>query len=98
MDDRQIAVIEMDVIPSSGMAEQLRMEGAASGFSEMFDNTETYTGRLKLDLTAGKVKKCLEKLRSEWIIIDPSAGQKGDKEPTVLKMGVARLYMLEKID
>ena len=64
----------------------------------MFDSTQGYTGQLKLDLTNSKVEKYLEKLQLEWIIVDPSAEQKGDTEPDTLKMAATRLYSLEKID
>ncbi|MBA7676877.1 hypothetical protein ES703_85122 [subsurface metagenome] len=64
----------------------------------MFDNIETYTGRLELDLTAGKVEKYIEELQTEWVAVDPSAGQKDDKEPAVLTMSDTRFYSLEKID
>jgi len=96
-DSHQFAIVEMNAIPTSEMAGQLDKE-EISGFSKMFDNIETYTGRLKLDLTAGKIEKYLEKLQSEWIAVDPSAGQKDDKEPAALKMTAIRLYRLEKID
>ena len=97
-DGRQIAIVEMDAIPTSEMAEQLHKEQAASIFSKMLDNTRTYTGRLKLDLTTGKVEECFEKLQSEWLMVDPGAGQKDDKEPDAFRMGAVRLYKLEKID
>jgi len=98
VDGRQIAVVEMNAIPASEMAEQLYKEDAASGLSETFDSTGTYTGQLKLDLTTGKVEKYLEKLETEWIAAFPSAEQEDDKEPTVLIMSDTRLYSLEKID
>ncbi len=94
---RQIGIVEMNAIPSSEMAEQLHKEQPMGDFSKMFDNTETYTGRMELDLSAGKVEKYFEKLQSEWIAVDPSAGQE-DKEPAVLKMAATRFYSLEKID
>jgi hypothetical protein len=38
-------------------------------------------------------------LESEWIAVEPMAGQKDDvKEPAVLTMTAMRLYSLEKID
>jgi len=96
---RKVAIIEMNAIPSSEMAEQLHKEQAPAIFSKMFDNpVDTYSGRLELDLTAGKVEKYLEELRSEWVAVDPTAGQKADKEPTAVKMSATRLYSLEKID
>ena len=96
-DSHRIAIVEMNAIPTSGAEDQLDKAGA-DGFSKMFDNIETYTGRLKLDLTAGKVEKYLEKLQTEWVAVDPLAGQKDDKEPDALKMTAIRLYRLEKID
>lgn len=95
---RQIAIVEMNAIPTSETAEQLHKEQATSDFSKMFDSTQAYTGQLKLDLTGSKVEKYLEELQLEWIIVDPSAKQQGDKEPDTLKMVVTRLYSLEKID
>ena len=97
-DNQQIAVVEMNAIPTSEMAEQLYKEQATNDLIKMFDNTETYTGLLKLNLTAGKVEKWFEELRSEWVIIDPSAKQQDDSEPAALKMGVTRISSLEKID
>jgi hypothetical protein len=97
-DNRRIAIIEMKANPTAEMAEQLHKEQAIGDFSKMFENTETYTGQLTLDLTSGKIEKCLEKLQSEWIAVEPLTGQKEDKEPAVLTMTATRLYLLEKID
>ena len=98
IDGRQVAIVEMNAIPTSETAEQLHKEQQTSDFSNMFDSTQGYTGQLKLDLTNSKVEKYLEKLQLEWIIVDPSAEQKGDTEPDTLKMAATRLYSLEKID
>ena len=95
---RRVAVVEMKAAPTSEMAEQLHQQQTVSSFSKMFDNTETFTGQLELDLTAGKVENCFEKLESEWIAVEPIAGQKDDKEPAVLKMTAIRIYRLEKTD
>ena len=98
-DNRRIAIVEMKANPTAEMAEKLHKEKAIGDFSKMFENIETYTGQLTLDLTAGKVEKCLETLESEWIAVEPLAGQKDEeKEPAVLTMTATRLYSLEKID
>ncbi len=97
-DNRKIAIVEMSAIPSSEMAEQLYKEQATSDISKIFDSTETYAGQLQLDLTSGKIEKYIEELQIEWVIADPEAKQKGDKEPAALRMGATRLYRLEKID
>jgi len=95
---RKYAIIEMNAIPSAEMAKQLHTEQETSSFSKLFDNTETYTGELKLDLTAGKVEKYFEELQSEWVILDPSAVLKDDEEANSVKMGAIRSYCIEKID
>ena len=94
----RIAAVEMNAIPSSAMAERLHKEKSASAFSEMFDNTRTYEGRMKLDLTTGRVEECFEKLTTQWIFADTSVEQGSGKKPAVLKMGVVRLYSLERIN
>jgi hypothetical protein len=96
---RKTAVAQMNAIPSSDIPEEMKKEQAlASSFSQMFDNRESYTGQLDFDLTAGKVEKCVEKLDSEWVVVDPAAKPDDDKKPGALRMGVLRLFSLEKID
>jgi hypothetical protein len=94
--NRKVAFAEMKAVPSSEMAEELHKEQAAGLFSKMFDNTETYSGRLKLDLDAGKVEECLEKLQTEWVVVDPNP--EAGKEPAALRMTAMRFYSIEKID
>jgi hypothetical protein len=98
-DNRRIALVEMKADPTTEMAEELHKEKAIGDFSKMFENTETYTGRLEVDLTAGKIEKCIETLESEWIAVEPMAGKPDEeKEPAVLTMTANRLYSLEKTD
>ena len=98
MKGRKFAIIEMNAIPSAEMAKQLHIEQETSSISKLFDNIETYTGELKLDLTRGKVEKYCEELRSEWITLDPSAALKDAAEINSLRMGAVRSYCIEKID
>jgi len=98
VDNRRIAVVQMNAIPSSETTEELHKEQAMDIFSKMFDNIETYTGGLKLDLNAGKTEEYFEKLQSEWVAVDPSAGQKADIEPAALRMTATRFHRIEKID
>ena len=94
---RRIAIVEMSVVPSSEKAKELHKEQLTGFFSKMFDTTETYTGELRLDLTAGKVEKYFEEFRSDWIAVDPMAPEK-EKEPDMLRMSATRLYRIERID
>jgi len=97
-DGRRIGLVEMNAIPSSEMAEQLYKEQTTGAFSKMFDNTKTYTGELKFNLTAAKIESCFEKMQTEWVVVDPSIKPGDDKKPAVLRMAVIRLYSLERID
>jgi hypothetical protein len=97
-DGRQIAVVQMDALPSSGQAEDLRKEQATHAFSDMFDTTQTYTGQLELDLSSGKVQKYSEELQSQWLMVDPQAKRKGSEEPDAIIMSVVRSYNLERVD
>lgn len=94
---RRIAIVEMSVVPSSEKAKELHKEQVTGFFSKLFDTTETYTGELRLDLTAGKVEKYFEEFRSDWIAVDPMAPEK-EKEPDTLRMSATRLYRIERID
>jgi hypothetical protein len=92
----RIAIVQMDAFPSAEKAKELHKQQATGPFSNMFDNTETYTGELKLNLTDGKVEECSEKLLTEWFIVDPNP--KNEEEPAALRMAATRLYSIEKID
>ena len=98
-DNRRIALVEMKADPTTEMAEKLHKEKAIGDFSKMIENTETYTGRLEVDLKAGKIEKCIEQLQSEWIAVEPMVGPTDEeKEPAILTMTADRFYSLEKTD
>ena len=90
---QNVAFVKMETIPSS----ETEAEEAIGPLSEMLDNIETYTGKLTFDLTDGKVVNWLEKLDSEWVIIDPTPQPEG-KDPGVIRMRAIRLHSLKKID
>jgi len=93
---RRTATIQMDAIPASQTQPQQAEQ--TSSFLNMFDNTHKYTGRLRLDLDTGKVEQYYEKLKSDGVAVDPQAGQKDANEPDMVKIGIMRIYNLEKID
>lgn len=95
---RLVAAIQMNAETTTEKAEELHKEQTIGDFSKMFENTDTYSGQLNLDMTAGKVDMYSETLTSEWIAIEPGAGQDEEKEPAILTMIATRIYSLEKID
>ncbi|MHC4159635.1 MAG: hypothetical protein ACYSSO_11230, partial [Planctomycetota bacterium] len=97
IDNRQVAIIRMKTIPAPETAEQSFGEQAGFDFSEMFDSTSKYTGRLRVDLSAGKVEKYHEELESEWTTVVPP-GIRKTEEPVVLILGAVRIYDFKKID
>jgi hypothetical protein len=94
--NRRVAIARMEAVPSAENAKELHKEQGSPFFSNMFDNTETYTGELKLDLTSGKIEQWREELRIEWFIVDPNPQDK--QQPAALKMMAARLHSIERID
>ncbi|MBN2272300.1 MAG: hypothetical protein JXN61_16940 [Sedimentisphaerales bacterium] len=97
-DKGKIAVAEMKGVPSSENAAELNQEQSTGFLSKLFDNKEEYTGRLELDLAAGKVRKYSEKLKSEWLAVDPESAQKPNEPPAALRMTAVRLYEIERIN
>ena len=93
----RLAVIEMNAVPSAELTQEQRQEQSMGIFSKMFDNTETYTGRLEMDFNTGKINEYFEKLQCEWVAVDPTAAQ-NNEEPAVLRMAATRLYRIEKIE
>ena len=96
INDAKVAQAKMTAVPSAAKAEELHEQQGAGIFSKMFDNTDTYSGDLQLDLDSGKVLHYVDKLYSEWLAVDPQAA--ADKQPDALKMTALRLYQIDKID
>jgi len=96
-DGRKIAFAHMKTVPSAAKAKELYKKQSTGVFSSMFDNTETYTGKLWVDLTSGQIEKYIEEFKSDWIAVDPLATQKA-KEPDMLRMSATRIYSIERTD
>jgi hypothetical protein len=96
IDGRQIAIAQMNAVPSTAKAKELYKEDSA-GLSAMFDNTDTYTGVLSFDLTSGQIEKYNEEFRSVWTAVDPLA-TKQEKEPDRFQMSATRIYKIERIN
>jgi len=97
VDGRTVAVVEMNAIPTADSPNQASGD-AESPFTKMFDNIDKYTGLLKLDLTTGKVDEYFEKLKTQWIVVDPMPTEKNKDKPDMLKMTGIMDQRLERID
>jgi hypothetical protein len=96
-DGRRIAIAQMNAVLSAAKAKELYKEQSTGIFSSMFDNTETYTGELRVDLNSGQIEKYSEEFRADWIVVDPLA-IKQEKEPDILRMSATRIHRIERID
>jgi hypothetical protein len=90
----RLAVVEMKAIPSTAQAAEVH-GGPTNPFAGTSDNTDSYTGRLVLDLDRGQVRGYVEQMQNEWIIADPRTIQTG--RPTAIKMTARRFHRLEQI-
>ncbi len=94
--EHKIAVAEMEAVPSVEGAKELYKEQGTSPIENLFDNQQTYTGLLKLDITKGEVEEYSENLRVQWVIADPSP--ESQDQTAALKMVAVRSYSMEKIE
>ncbi|MHC4737769.1 MAG: hypothetical protein ACYS9Y_02590 [Planctomycetota bacterium] len=91
---QETGIVEMEGLPSTELLKEQRNDA----FGDMADNTDTYTGRLKLDLTAGKVKEFREELVSQWVIVSPDSRPGSNEAPEAMIFKSTHLYSLERID
>ena len=92
----RIAIVEMDTIPTVKTDEKTKDK--TTDYSTTFDNRETYTGKLKLNLTNGKIQEYQEELNLQWVVAEPLEDIETDRAPAVIRMSVIRSYKIEKIN
>jgi hypothetical protein len=97
-DDGGVAVVTMNAIPSSALAQEQHAAQPSSVFAQMFDTAESYDGQLQLDLDTGEIVEYTEQLQMRWVAADPAAAESGDSHPAVLKMGAIQLYRLDRVE
>jgi hypothetical protein len=95
-DGREIAVIDMNAIPTSEVEPKFAGKKAEEGASQKFDSKELYTGAGEFDVKAGRIENYHENLQATWTVVLP--GKQGDaSEPVVLNMSAERGYSIERI-
>ena len=94
-DHRRSAMVTMEAIPSVVASGQSQV---ASPLGTMFDNTDSYTGQLRVDLDSGQIEQYIEQFSTQWVTADPASVESGDTNPAVLKMGAAELHQLERLE
>jgi hypothetical protein len=95
-DGREIAVIDMDAIPTSEVEPKFAGRKAEEGMSQRFDSKESYTGAGEFDVQAGRIENYRENLNAAWTVVLPTK-QSETSEPVVLDMSAERGYSIERI-
>ncbi len=94
---RQVAVIDMNAIPTSEVEQGYQGPQTATDFPKMFDTSEFYKGSGEVDLTSGCIDRYQENLQANWVTAFPGDAKTDPNEPVVLRMTATRNYSLEKI-
>jgi hypothetical protein len=94
----RIATVTMNAAPSSKRVETAAKEDAGMGFfANMFDEKDSYTGKMVINLTTGQIISYNENLKAEWFAAESTEEQKSDKGPDQITMGFTSLYSIEKV-
>jgi hypothetical protein len=94
-DGRNIAVIDMNTIPSSEVEPKYRSQQAGVE-QKTFDSKDSYTGGGEIDVKTGRIESYHEDLETTWTVALP--GKQGDSgEPVVLNMSASRIYSIERV-
>lgn len=97
-DGQKIATVEMNAVPSSKRLEDQKKEQAMNLFSSMFDEKNSYTGKMVINLTTGVIDSYQETFKADWLAAEPGEGQKSDQGPDQLTMGFTQVYSIEKVN
>jgi hypothetical protein len=95
-----IAIVDMNAVPSSKRTDNLseKEQQAMSYFSNMFDEKDSYAGKMVINLTTGVIDSYQEVLKVEWLAAENAEEQKSDKGPDQLTMGFTYVYSINKVD
>ena len=95
--DDTIATIQMNAGESADPAEGVQ-PNMLNALAKMFDNTDDYTGTLKIDLATGEVLKSDETLVSISLMQEMPENADPEKGPDTLTMQFIHRIQLEKLD
>lgn len=95
VDGGRVAVVTMNAIPSSALAQEQHVQQQTNPFAQMFDSTERYEGRLQLNLITGGLVAYVEQLHMQWVAADPTAAETSTSPPAAVKMGATQLHRFD---
>lgn len=93
------ATVDMVAAESTQAADGIQASGGGMGmFAKMFDNTDEYTGSLKLDTAAGTIQSFQEQLVSTYIAQEMPENGDPQKGPDTLTMRFTNIIKMEKVN
>ncbi len=93
---RQIAVIDMNAIPSSEVEPRYASQKAQLDVPKMFDSKDSFSGSGDFDVKAGRIENYTENFHAEWFVALPSK-QAESSEPVVLNMSSEYFYNIQRV-
>ncbi|MCD6394018.1 MAG: hypothetical protein J7M40_10985 [Planctomycetes bacterium] len=95
----RVATVLMNAVESAEPAPDAGKQAAGMGiFANMFDATETYTGKMVLELGTGKVLQYNEKLVATYLAAEEPRGGSGGKGPDTLTMRLTQSTSMEIVE
>ncbi len=97
--DNRVATVLMNAAESAEPAPDTEKQPAGMGiFANMFDATETYTGKMVLELGTGKVLQYNEKLVATYLAAEEPQDKSSDKGPDTLTMRLTHSVSMEIVE
>lgn len=97
--EENVALVTMAAEESTEQANgMLSSAGGVGIFANMFDNTDDYTGLMKVDLISGQVLKAEETLISTYTAMEMPPEGDPEKGPDTLTMTFTNRIQLKKLD
>ncbi len=97
--DNQVVTVLMNAAESAEPAPDTGKQPAGMGiFANMFDATETYTGKMVLELGTGKILQFNEKLVATYLAAQEPQDKSSDKGPDTLTMRLTHSVSMEIVE
>lgn len=97
--DNRVATIVMNATESAEPVPDTEKQPTGMGIlAKMFNSTETYTGKMVLELDTGKILQYNEELVAIYLATEEPRGGSGDKGPDTLMMRLTQSISMEIVE
>jgi len=97
--ENPVVTVVMNATESAEPAPNVEKQPTGMGiFANMFDATETYTGKMVLEAGTGRILEYNEKLVATYLAAEEPADKSGDKGPDTLTMRLTQAVSMELVE